>query len=112
MGTRACDSTTVQENSMFAQVGANSAAVHSVAVTYIRRRFRLVAGAVALSVALGGCLPATAPLIGADPADPTVKAAPVGYQSGISPYTSLRPTAPKSWREQNERVAPAPKSGQ
>jgi hypothetical protein len=52
------------------------------------------------------------PLAGADPADPGAKVVGVGYRSTIAPYTSLRPTAPGSWREQNERVAPAPKSNQ
>lgn len=56
-------------------------------------------------------MPATVPLIGADPADPGVKVAQVGYRSTIAPYTSLRPTAPAPWRMQNERVTPAPKSG-
>jgi len=52
-----------------------------------------------------------APLAGADPADPNARVAAVGYRSTVAPYTSLRPTAPSSWREQNDRVAPAPKSG-
>jgi hypothetical protein len=55
-------------------------------------------------------MPRTVPLVGADPADPTVKVAGVGYRSTIAPYTSLRPTVPRSWRELNERVAPTPKS--
>jgi hypothetical protein len=57
-------------------------------------------------------MPITAPLVGADPADPGAKVAGVGYRSTVAPYTSLRPTAPSSWREQNDRVAPQPKSGQ
>ncbi len=57
-------------------------------------------------------MPKTVPLIGADPADPDAKVAGVGYRSTIAPYTSLRPTAPASWRKQNERIAPAPKSDQ
>jgi hypothetical protein len=48
-------------------------------------------------------------LAGADPADPGAKVAGVRYRSTIAPYTRLRPTTPSSWREQNERVAPAPK---
>jgi len=57
-------------------------------------------------------MPTAVPLAGADPADPGAKVAGVGYRSTIAPYTSLRPTAPSSWREQNDRVAPAPKSGE
>jgi hypothetical protein len=32
------------------------------------------------------------------------------YRSTVAPYTSLRPVAPSSWREQNDRVAPAAKT--
>jgi hypothetical protein len=64
------------------------------------------------ALTLAGCMPTTVPLAGADPADPGAKVAGVGNRSTIAPYTSLRPTAPSSWREQNERVAPAPKSNQ
>jgi len=94
---------------MLAQFGANFAAVHSV-VRQFNRRIRLAGVAVAAAT-LGGCMPATVPLAGADPADPSVRVAGVGYRSTISPYTSLRPTAPTSWRLQNERVTPTPKSG-
>ena len=97
---------------MFAQLGAILAAVHSVAETIFGIRFRTLAGMAVTAVTLGGCLPATVPLAGADPADPGAKVAGVGYRSTIAPYTSLRPTAPSSWREQNDRVAPAPKSNQ
>lgn len=97
---------------MFAQFGANVAAVHSVAGQFNRYRFGILVGVAVAAVTLGGCMPTTVPLIGADPADPGVKVAGVGYRSTVAPYTSLRPTAPTSWREQNERVAPAPKSGQ
>lgn len=97
---------------MVAQLGANFAAVHSVVRQFNRRRSGiLLAGVAVAAVTLGGCMPATVPLVGADPADPGVKVAGVGYRSTIAPYTSLRPTAPAPWRQQNERVAPAPKSG-
>lgn len=61
---------------------------------------------------LAGCTPPAYLLAGADPADPSTPVAAVGYRSTVGPYTSLRPTAPKSWREQNERATPAPKSDQ
>jgi hypothetical protein len=32
--------------------------------------------------------------------------------SNIGSYKSQRPVSPGPWREQNEQVAPAPKSGQ
>ena len=97
---------------MLAQFEANFAAVHSVAGKIFRFRFRILAGLAVAIVTLGGCMPITAPLVGADPADPGAKVAGVGYRSTVAPYTSLRPTAPSSWREQNDRVAPQPKSGQ
>ena len=98
---------------MLAQFGANFAAVHSVVGQFNRCRFGiLLAGVAVTALTLGGCMPAAVPLAGADPADPGAKVAGVGYRSTIAPYTSLRPTAPSSWREQNDRVAPAPKSGQ
>jgi hypothetical protein len=97
---------------MLAQFGANFAAVDSVVGLFNRHRSGiLLAGVAVAAVTLGGCMPATVPLVGADPADPSVKVAGVGYRSTIAPYTSLRPTAPASWRQQNERVTPAPKSG-
>jgi len=98
---------------MLAQFGANFAAVHSVAGQFNRCRFGiLLAGVAVAAVTLGGCMPTTVPLIGVDPADPGVRVAGVRYRSTIAPYTSLRPTAPAPWRQQNERVTPAPKSGQ
>jgi hypothetical protein len=97
---------------MLAQLGAILAAVYSVAEKLFVIRSRTFAGLTAAALTLTGCIPATAPLASADPADPGAKVAGVGYRSTIAPYTSLRPTAPSSWREQNDRVAPAPKSGQ
>ena len=97
---------------MLAQLGAILAAVRSVVETIFGIRFRALTGMAITAVTLGGCLPTAVPLAGADPADPTAKVAGVGYRSTIAPYTSLRPTAPRSWREQNERVAPTPKSDQ
>ena len=97
---------------MLAQLGAFLAAVDSVVETIFGIRSRTLAGMVVTALTLAGCMPTTVPLAGADPADPGAKVADVGYRSTIAPYTSLRPTAPSSWRERNERVAPAPKSDQ
>jgi hypothetical protein len=91
---------------MLAQLGARLAAVGSVVEGLYGIRFRTSAGLAVAALTLAGCIPATAPLAGADPADPGARVAGVGYRSTIAPYTSLRPTAPRSWREQNERVAP------
>ncbi len=97
---------------MLAQLGAILAAVHSVVGRLFGIRFCTLAGAAVTALTLEGCMPTAVPLAGADPADPGARVAGVGYRSTIAPYTSLRPTAPSSWREQNDRVAPAPKSGE
>lgn len=97
---------------MSAQIGATSAAVRSVVGRLFEIRFGAFAGLAFAAMTLGGCVLPTAPLVGADPADPGVKVARVGYRSSIAPYSSLRPTAPSSWKEQNQRVTPTPKSGQ
>jgi hypothetical protein len=98
---------------MLAQFRANFAAVHSVVGQFNRCRFGILLAGMAVTVlTLGGCMPTAVPRAGADPADSGAKVAGVGYRSTIAPYTSLRPTAPSPWREQNDRVAPAPKSGQ
>jgi hypothetical protein len=97
---------------MLTQVGAIPAAVRSVVRGIFGIRFQTLAGVVITSFTLGGCMPTAVPLVGADPADPGSRVAGAGYRSTIAPYTSLRPTAPSSWREQNDRVAPAPKSDQ
>lgn len=96
---------------MFAQLGAILAAVQSVVEKLFGNRFRNIAGVTCTALTLGGCMQTAVPLAGADPADPNAKVAGVSYRSTVAPYSSLRPTAPSSWREQNDRVAPAPKSG-
>ena len=95
---------------MLAQFGAKIVAVRKVAAKLFRRRYAVRAAFVAAALSLGGCLPTTVPLASADPADPSARVAGVGYRSTIAPYRSLRPSAPSAWREQNDRVAPAPKS--
>jgi len=95
---------------MLAQFGAKIAAVGTVAARLFDTRHRIPAAVAAAALTLGGCLPTTVPLVGADPADPGAKVAGVGYRSTIAPYSSRRPTAPAPWREQNDRVAPTPKS--
>ena len=97
---------------MFAQFGANFAAVQSVACKFYRKKLNF-AGAVVLLAAgssVSGCAAPIA-LSGRDPADPQAKVAAVGYRSTVAPYTSLRPTMPSPWRQQNDSVAPSSKSG-
>jgi hypothetical protein len=52
------------------------------------------------------------PLNEHNPANPWAPAPHVGYRSTIGPYKSRRPVEPAPWTEQNQRVAPQPKSGQ
>lgn len=96
---------------MSAQIGATVAAVGSVVRGIFGRKLRAFTGMSLAAVILGGCAVPLAPLVGADPADPGAKVAGVGYRSTITPYTSLRPTTPSGWKEQNQRVTPSPKSG-
>ena len=97
---------------MLAQLGAILSAVRSVVERLFGLRFRILAGLAVAALTLGGCIPTTVPLAGADPADSRAKVAGVGYRSTVAPYTSLRPTAPAPWRDQNDHVAPVPKSSQ
>jgi hypothetical protein len=96
---------------MFAQLGAKLAAVRTVVEKLYEDRSKALIALVATAITLGGCLPTTVPLVGPDPADPGAKDAGVRYRSSVAPYTSLRPTAPSSWRQQRD-PAPAPKSGE
>src|SRR5262245_50725343 len=67
----------------------------------------------ALAFFAHGCSGAPpAPLAAADPSDPRARVPPVRYRSTIGSYRSQRPVEPAPWGEQNERVAPGPKSGQ
>ena len=97
---------------MFAQFEANDAAVQSGVRRFRRGRFLALVSTAVTAFVLAGCAQPAMPLAGADPADPTAKVAAVGYRSTVAPYTSLRPTAPTSWRDQNNRAAPTPQSGQ
>ena len=84
--------------------GANAAAASAARGRPIRFHWLLL-----VVVTLSGCLPTTAAIAGADPADPAAKVARTGYRSVIAPYTSLRPATPAPWRERNGAVAPQPK---
>ena len=46
---------------------------------------------------------------GPDPSDARARVPAAGYRPVLGGYVSQRPVEPASWREQNERVAPAPK---
>jgi len=52
------------------------------------------------------------PVAGPAPDDPGARSPRVDYRSTVGSYKSQRPVDPAPWGAQNERVAPAPKSGQ
>ncbi len=62
----------------------------------------------AILLAVAGCSwnPPSAPQAGPDPADVSVPVRPVTDIGVTGAYQSFRPVTPRSWREQNERVAP------
>jgi len=82
---------------MFARFVTQPAAVRSARGRRLRFRFRTLAASAAMAACLGGCTPATVPLAGADPAEPSAKVAPIGYGSTIAPYTPMRPSTPTGW---------------
>ncbi|WGD50804.1 hypothetical protein QA641_35265 [Bradyrhizobium sp. CB1650] len=92
---------------MLTLLGARFAAASSARGRHLRFKWPLLA---TLALVLAGCMPATAPLTDADPADPRARVARVGYRSTIAPYTSLRPATPAPWRERNDSVSPQPKT--
>jgi hypothetical protein len=64
----------------------------------------------ALSLLTGACVSTPEkPYAGADPSDPSVRTPAVAYRSVIGGYESRRPVEPASWRDQNERITPAPR---
>ncbi len=97
---------------MLAQFGAKIAAVCSVSGKFINEKYRVLAVMSVTASALSGCMPASVPLLAADPADPAVPVPAVGYRSTVAPYESMRPVSPSRWRQQNDSVAPASKSGE
>jgi hypothetical protein len=75
-------------------------------------RWRVVALLPIAALLLAGWRDAPVPLLNEpNPADPWAPAPRVRYQSTIRSYKSRRPVEPLPWNEQNQRVAPEPKSG-
>jgi hypothetical protein len=97
---------------MSAHLRAFDAAVQSAVTRPFQSRFGLLAIGLPLALLLAGCDPPAPPLAGSDPSDPGARAPRVGYRSTISPYKRQRPVEPGPWDEQNQRVAPQPKSSQ
>jgi hypothetical protein len=98
---------------MSAYVRAFDAARKRAVARPFRRKFDLLSVLSALVLLLAGCSDAPrAPLAGPDPSNPSARAPSVDYRSTVGSYRSQRPVDPAPWGEQNERVTPAPKSGQ
>ena len=96
---------------MFALFGAKFAVADAACGRHYKFNLRISAAIVAAGL-LSACLPASVARAGHDPADPAARVAPVRYGSTIAPYTSLRPSTPKPWRQRNESVTPQPKPDQ
>ena len=63
----------------------------------------------AAALALAACSTTPPRFAGPDPADPTAAVPPTRYAATLGAYTPERPVAPRSWREQNQGVAPKPR---
>jgi hypothetical protein len=96
---------------MFAQFGAKFA-VLAARESYFRSKGPTLMALAAVAGVLSACLPATVPLAGRDPADPSAKVARVGYRSTIAPYTSMRPSTPTPWGARNDGIPPQSKPDQ
>jgi hypothetical protein len=63
----------------------------------------------ALGLLTAACSAVARPEATANPADPRAPAKTAAYRPVLGGYVSRRPVDPAPWREQNERVTPAPK---
>lgn len=62
------------------------------------------------ALALSACAGKPTVTVGPNPGDPTVAVPTSAYTSVTAGTGVYRPVEPKSWVEQNERVAPKPKT--
>jgi hypothetical protein len=94
---------------MFAHVRTRAAAFGRQRMRSIRR-FAALAAAASAALLMQACSPPPpAPFAGPDPSDPRARVPAVAYRPAVTPYASQRPVEPLPWREQNDRIAPAPK---
>ena len=97
---------------MSAHIRASAAASERAVARHSQIKSGARAALAGLLLLLAGCADAPrAPAMGPDPADPGARAPRVDYRPTVSGYGSQRPVEPAPWGEQNESVAPAPKSG-
>ena len=98
---------------MSGHLQANAASLERLRLKTILQRLGRLATIPLLAWITQGCTAtATSPFIGPDPSDSSVRTPAVSYRSTLGSYTSQRPVTPGPWREQNERAAPVPKSGE
>jgi hypothetical protein len=94
---------------MFAHVRTRPADIGRQRMRSIRR-FAALAAAASAALLMQACSPLPpAPFAGPDPSDPRARVPAVAYRPAVAPYASQRPVEPLPWREQNDRIAPAPK---
>lgn len=94
---------------MFSHVRAKAAAIARRRTKPFCKRLISAVGVAALGLLAASCMTQPAPYAGADPSDSKSRVPAVTYRSPIARYASQRPVEPAPWREQNERVAPAPR---
>ena len=95
---------------MFAHIRANSAAIARRSTSLLGTRWRPAGCLLASGLLVAACTAAPhQPFSGPDPSNATTPVRGVGYRSTVGSYASQRPAEPAPWREQNDRVAPAPK---
>jgi hypothetical protein len=98
---------------MSAHIRAFDAAGEPAVTKPFQLKFDVLVVLAGLVLLLAGCTDAPrSPAAGPDPSDRGARAPRVDYRSTIGSYKSQRPVDPTPWIEQNERVAPAPKSGE
>ena len=94
---------------MLSHISAKAAAVAGRRAALFRKRLISAIGVAALGLLMASCMTQPTPYAGPDPSDPKIPVPAVRYRSPIARHTSQRPVEPAPWREQNERVAPAPR---
>jgi hypothetical protein len=97
-------------------MSAHIEAFHAATGPAVATPFQIKSGVLAILPAvvllLAGCTDAPRlPVAGPDPAESGSRAPRVDYRSTIGSYKSQRPVEPGPWAEQNQGVAPQPKSG-
>jgi hypothetical protein len=91
---------------MLAQILVRAAGVARRRPAALRRPAAAVATLLACGLLQACANPPPAPYADRDPSDPDARAPASAYRPATEPYVSRRPAEPKSWREQNDAVAP------